>query len=366
MFFLSEAKYGIMPLHSRGPPRPHDRWAGEGRVGKKGNMKQFQAGWVRTFSVVLTAFLAGVIPRMAVAQTLVWIDANDRRMQTRDVIGGTIHTLIQFQTPPFDYGGIPLPQVQFDPVTQKLYFLWDSSFEQVNVDGSDRETIPTSSIGIFSVNGELDRLYWLEVLDDELHWLQLDGAGSGSHAYPTCCTFAALGVRNDVFFGAGLQTNKGIWRADSDGANEQFLHSCGQPFDLDYDPVEEKLYVSNIGGIVRLNTDGSGFEQVAYPMNDVLDEFSPVAVDYQNRKVYWVDGFNPGMIRRSNLDGTNVENVITAAHVGNPNFRPRGLSIIFTPEPIPSVSQGGVLVLAACVCAAGCRLIWTRRSVSCS
>jgi hypothetical protein len=300
------------------------------------------------------------LAQVAGGQTIVWMDTYGWRMQAKDVNGGPIQTLIQFDAPPNQFSVI-LPQVHFDPLTAKLYFLWtssNSSFERVNVDGSNRETITTPSTGIFSLNVELRRLYWTgdwtAGFDDTVNWSELDGSGFGSHTYTACCLLTVEGIGDDLFLGADGNMGKGVWRADADGSNEQFLRTTEEPVDLAYDPVEDKLYLTTVSDMVRLNTDGSGYQVIVF--GAVSDH---VAVDYQGRKVYWMPRGNR-RIQRADLDGSNIEDFVTHNDVGNPNFNPQGLTIVYNTTPMPTLSGWGLMVMSALLLALGMVLL-TRR-----
>lgn len=308
-------------------------------------MKPFHPTVSKVIRLVMVTCLGGLLPTAAVAQTIVWTDVDARRMQEKDVNGGEIRTLVQFQSPPVDF---PPPQIHFDPLTAKLYYRWGSAFERANPDGSNPETILTPSVGIFTLNVELRKLYWIEGFsDDVLNRSELDGTGFQSHTYPSCCLLTLEAIGNDLFFGAGVGMQKGIWRADADGTNERYLHVSGQPMDLAYDPTEDKLYLATIDNIYRLNSDGSGFQTI-------IDGVSNhIAVDYEGRKVYWMPRGNR-LIQRANLDGSNVEDFVTYNDVGNPNFDPQGLTIVYNALPlIPATSAWGLMAMIAIVLAAG-------------
>jgi hypothetical protein len=294
--------------------------------------------------LIVVTCLGGLLPSASLGQTIVWTDANARKIQRKEVSGGAVQTIVQFPAPQ------EASQIHYDPITAKLYYLIFSGgtlfIQRANLDGSDPETIPTPSVGNFTLNVELRKLYWSN--SDTMYRSDLNGSGVESHTYPNCClkTLEALG--DDLFFGASGDLGKGVWRADTDGSNEQFLHESGAPRDFAYDPVENKLYLANIGDIVRLNTDGSAFETVV--LNSVSDS---VAVDYLGRKVYWWAPPGLRLIQRANLDGSNVEDFVTASDVGNPNFDVRGLTIVYNSMPIPALSGWGLMVMSVILLAVG-------------
>jgi len=282
-------------------------------------------------AVFLTWFVE-LIPTAAIAQTIVWTDQNARRIQRKDVNGGAVETIIQFPS------GNSASTIHYDPIAAKLYYeLLTSgsfSFQRANLDGTNPETIPTPSTGGFTLNVDSRKLYWSS--GSSIYRSELDGSGVDSHTYPTCCVFALEAFGDDLFFGAGGTTEKGIWRADADGSNEQFLHESGGPLDLAYDTVESKLYVAALAVIFRMNLDGTDFEQVvSLPSWQLVNSYpTQIVVDVQRRKMYWADQVAK-VIQRSNLDGSDVEDFVTVSDVGNPNFDIVGLTIVYSSTPVP-------------------------------
>jgi len=282
-----------------------------------------------------------------------WTDYNARRIQGK-VDGGEVQTIIQFPSPQRAY------QIHYDPVTAKLYYLFfdgtQESFQRANLDGSDPENIPTPSVGRFTLNVDSRKLYWSDSpFWNVLHRSELNGTGVESHTYPSGSLLTLEAFGDDLFFGAGGAMLKGIWRADADGSNEQFLHFSGQPLDPAHDPVENKLYWSAyFHGMLRMNLDGTGFEQLFFLGSDGVQ----VVVDSRARKLYWADPAAK-VIRRSNLDGSNVEDFVTASDVGNPNFAIAGLTIVYSLPPILTLSGWGLTAMAVLIVAAG--LVLRRR-----
>jgi len=296
-------------------------------------------------AVSLTCLL-GFVPTVAVAQTIVWTDANARLIQKKDVSGGEVETIVQFPSVNRAY------QIHYDPVAAHLFYLYfgspgSGSFQRSNLDGSDPENISTPSLGTFTLNVDSRKLYWITGTSLKiLNHSELDGSGVVSHAYASCCLFTLEAFGSDLYFGAGGTMAKGIWRADADGSNEQFLHFSGAPNDLAHDPVENILYVAAIGGIYRMNVDGTDFQRIVLLPQWAVDDSYPtqVVVDVRERKLYWADQMAK-VIQRSDLDGSNVEDFVTAADAGNPNWDIVGLTIVYssTPAPDPDEEKGRAL-----------------------
>lgn len=291
--------------------------------------------------------LGAFLPTEVAGQTIVWTE--QRKIQSKDTNGGPIETIVQFSPSQF------LGQIHYDPLAAKLYYLFIAggsfSFQRCNPDGSNPETIPTPSAGSFTLNVDSRKLYWIEGFNDTVHRAELDGSGLLSHTYSDCCVLCLEAFGSDLFFGGGLTLEKGIWRADADGSNEQFLEGTGTgsgaPLDLAHDPVDSKLYWLAQAGLFRVNLDGSGKENLVFLLPDDGDQ---LIVDPWGRKLYWT--YEGKKIQRSNLDGSNVEDFVSAAQI--PNADLRGLAIVYTPTPIPALSRGalGVLAVFLVVCVA--------------
>ncbi|MCY4402147.1 MAG: hypothetical protein OXD54_06170 [Candidatus Poribacteria bacterium] len=70
-----------------------------------------------------------------------------------------------------------------------------------------------------------------------------------------------------------------------------------------YGQGARKIYWSEDGKIRRANLDGSNVENVLTNDNWIRD----IALDIQNHKIYWIGGAHS--IKRANLDGTDVETI---------------------------------------------------------
>ena len=100
----------------------------------------------------------------------------------------------------------------------------------------------------------------------------------------------------------------GLYRANLDGSNKQHVLEVGiyNTSDSAIDGIGGKIYWTNREsrspgpGLFRVNLDGSNIEVVARS-NDSIRRFE---LDTVGRKIYWIGS---KAIRRSNLDGSNVE-----------------------------------------------------------
>jgi hypothetical protein len=142
----------------------------------------------------------------------------------------------------------------------------------------------------------------------------------------------ALDLAAGKMYWTDLQFSPSIFRADLDGSDmEPLVDSADGADEIALDLVNGKVYWIQNGGSIpcdtgcarirRANLDGSGQEDVVVfenqPDFDASEFFRGLAVDPDEGKIYWsVGGFCPieeftGRIQRADLDGDNVENVVT-------------------------------------------------------
>lgn len=112
--------------------------------------------------------------------------------------------------------------------------------------------------------------------------------------------------------------------ANMDGSNSTIIvDTLSFPTDNAIDILEKKLFwidsPSTITKIQRSNLDGTNIENL---VTLTSGEFpTGLALDLTNHKMYWTD-FIKNSIHRANLDGTNVEEVITQT-----SLSPRGIDL---------------------------------------
>ena len=128
----------------------------------------------------------------------------------------------------------------------------------------------------------------------------------------------------------GNKTGK-IQRAHLDGSNVELVKELTSvPHGIAIDAVNRKLYLTNSWGKVqRLNVNGSNFQP-----NLITDLDAPqgVSVDTAGRKIYWTQ---QNSIRRADLNGENIEDVITSVGV------PTGIVLGNRPPAAPAAPALG-------------------------
>jgi hypothetical protein len=127
----------------------------------------------------------------------------------------------------------------------------------------------------------------------------------------------------------------GVYAAPLDETAEERQIIAGDVCDVALDPASASLFWTRCGdGVVRRSDlDGSNTEVVL----DVGAEVTYLALDRDDRKVYWSEageGPGTGAIRRANLDGTGVADVVTGL------TEPRALELGFGGLPTDAEPEG--------------------------
>jgi len=133
-----------------------------------------------------------------------------------------------------------------------------------------------------------------------------------------------------------------IWRANLDGSDAEILVVPGaNPFGIDLDPNGGKFYwTQEQPDIVRrADLDGSNVETLIY---GELSVAHGIALDLNADKVYWYfENDEVEEIRRADLDGSNSETAFSADSMGEMAIDP-------VPEgpDVPAASPLGLATLA--------------------
>jgi hypothetical protein len=104
-----------------------------------------------------------------------------------------------------------------------------------------------------------------------------------------------------------------IKRANLDGTDvETVVDKAREVFDIEIDFAEGKLYWVRCGAgdqsvMERANLDGGKRERLSWAGTHC---FAAVAIDPVRRKVYWTQFHPEDRLRRANLDGTDIEDVV--------------------------------------------------------
>ncbi len=223
-------------------------------------------------------------------------------------------------------GALALPAMADDLIFADVLNAADpdgNSIRRVRTDGVGLHTVVPTGGGVrgLDVDAAGGYIYWTDVDNFVIRRAHLDGTGqqdvvNSGLAFPSA-------LRLDLAAGAlfwGDQTNEVVGSAPLAGGGLP-LFSTSFFRGLAIDHAGNRLYwtvslTAATGRINRSNLDGSD-PQVAVPT--VGSSFKPgnLALDAAAGKIYWTDAVTR-TIRRSNLDGSNMEPLFTGTFVGPP------------------------------------------------
>jgi DNA-binding beta-propeller fold protein YncE len=246
--------------------------------------------------------------------------------------------------------------ITLDSAGGKFYYV-DFGRDRVsraNVDGTSNEVLiqlPSSSspraVTVDPVGGFL---YFSDFGTDRINRAPI-GGGTPETLVQLPSSSIPLGVTLDHAAGHLYFTDNGanaIRRVNLDGTGLTDLVTADvvSPANVQLDLINGKMYwvdfgdltQSNVGKLVRANLDGTNVENLL--TNQPLPE--DISLDVLAGKFYWTDGIDD-VIKRANLDGSGVETILTAAQ--GLDF-PFALTVdVAVPEPGVGVVALGAFVL---------------------
>ena len=191
----------------------------------------------------------------------------------------------------------------------------DGSIKRINTDGTGLETLVCTGGGLRGLAIDLiaRNLYWTDVDHDVIRRANLNGT-MPEDLVTTGLAFP-MSIDLDLTEGSlywGDQSLDQIGRADLDGSNASVILRTAFTSGLTVDPWNGKLTWSTAisgpdGNIMRSNLDGSDVETVVTGVGKPRE----IALDIAGGAMYWTD-YAYGTVRRSNLDGTGVEDLFVA------------------------------------------------------
>ena len=232
----------------------------------------------------------------------------------------------------FTADSITLPQdIKFHPDSQKIFFSSNGSppwIRQCDSDGSNIINVIPSGFDdlhhhIIDTSGQ--KVYWVDNDKLQIRRANLDGTNveiiKGGSSWCSDTRTIALDEPNGKIY--WLTEANYVRRGDISGYNinnENLLYDTyflRNPYGLALDLSARKIYMTDydFGKIYRLNMDipsGEVYNQrtdMEEVVGNVLE--NPVAANLvmSVNKLYWVD-FATASIRRSNLDGSNIEIIL--------------------------------------------------------
>ena len=275
--------------------------------------------------------VAAVIPPVAEGlNKMYWTDWGTDKIQRSNLDGSDVEDLVTS-------GLVDPPDIALDVAGGKMYWTdYDllggrHKIQRSNLDGSDVEDLVTS--GLVGPNGiALDvaggKMYWTEwfIGTDKIQRSNLDG--SNVEDLVTSGLKVPGGIALDVAGGKMYWMNSGqdkIQRSNLDGSDVEDLVTSGLkvPDGIALDVAGGKMYWTDSGTdkIQRSNLDGSDVEDL---VSTGLIDPKGIALDVAGGMMYWTD-FDEvrrnqvgarHKIQRSNLDGSDVETLVTSGLAG--------------------------------------------------
>lgn len=273
--------------------------------------------------------LACAIHSSADAGFIFYADEVTDSIRRADLNGSNVTTIIS--------GQVAARGVAIDAGASKIYWTdghaFPRSIQRANLDGSAVETIFSTTSGTLNTIA-LDlvnnKVYFANSISGLIQRANLDGTGLETIASGADepVGIAVDSIRGKVYWSGGAGGIGTTYRANLDGTGVEQILSFGAR-DLEIDLINEKLYLGGVnetsGQTIRISElDGSGVQTLLSTTG-----FSQMGVDFTIGKIYWSD-LILDKILRSNLDGSNTEQIITSGL-----STPRDIAF-FNPVPEPS------------------------------
>jgi len=215
----------------------------------------------------------------------------------------------------------------------------DGLIERLNSDGKGLKSVVLTGDGVhgISVDPVNDIIYWSDINNHVISKANLDGKNKKDIVMMAGLKAFDLDIdveRKKIYWVDVL--NQQIRRANLDGTDQTVLiHSpscvptvgptCSFNGWLAIDSRQKKLYWTNVycstnscenisGDILRSDLDGSNIGTVVAAVGSP----SSIQVDPIGKKIYWTDYVND-VVRRSNLDGTGIDDLFVVGKNNNPN-----------------------------------------------
>ncbi|MBU1699559.1 MAG: PQQ-binding-like beta-propeller repeat protein [Candidatus Eisenbacteria bacterium] len=197
----------------------------------------------------------------------------------------------------------------------------DGFIRRVETDGTGLQTVLSGGGGLrgIAVYPDSEYVYYTDVDLDQIRRCNFDGGNVRTLVYgPVFPMEIAIDPAADLLVwgdqGAGV-----IGVAHLDGTGAHTLLTTSFAAGLALDTVNGKIYWStaltgSTGEILRADYDGSNSQTVV----SESDRPARLALDISGGKVYWTD-YVVDVVRRANLDGTEVETIFDAGGNHNPD-----------------------------------------------
>jgi hypothetical protein len=220
---------------------------------------------------------------------------------------------------------IPIPQlyvfdIAVDPVNEKLYF-YDFGLEalrRAELDGTGIETVWTGKTQMFAIEPGSPQLGFVENDIYSIRAFPLGASTDITTIIPSASVvaFAVDPFNQHLYWSdhSGTFPN-GIMRAGFDGSNPTgvFGTPIYYPASIALDAVNRRLYYNDGLGTHSVGLNGEG-DRLDLPISGQNAAPVDVALDLAGGKLYACEE-GSSTVRRSNLDGSNVEPLLSGAVV---------------------------------------------------
>jgi len=313
------------------------------------------------FAVIVLPLGVGV--SVASAQKMYWSDTGTNKVQRADLCENNVENLITT-----GFGEIDGIALDLQSCEMYLTDSQDGRILRAPLDGPDVLELVTGLVEPWGIALDLSagKMYWTDVSTDKIQRANLDG----SYIEDLVTGLdEPRGIDLDLEHGHIYWGERGkIGRANLDGMG--VVSDCI----TDWGDARVMGVTLNVeGGQVywALTDDGEGNKILRADL-DELDCSSGkqdleipgvlrprgIDLDVQSGKMYWAEK-GTARIRRADLDGTNVEDCVTADD--GLDF-PYGLALALPEEPtIPTVSEWGMVAMALLLLTVGTLLFRARR-----
>jgi len=225
---------------------------------------------------------------------------------------------------------------------QMMYWAESAGIHRANLDGSAAQTVVAGFPDGLCVDPDAGKIYWTDnppygaPLGGRIRRADLNGAADETLvsmlSYPLGIALqpAAGNVAAAKMYWTDASANE-IRRADLDGSRPEMLVSkLTSPYGIALDIGGGKMYWTRnavdagLPAIQRAGLDGLGVEGLVKGFDG---QTTAIALDPAAGKMYWgyvdpyIDSIYAGMIKRSNLDGSEVEGIVSGL------FFPAGIAL---------------------------------------
>ena len=282
----------------------------------------------------------GTMTLAPLGKKIYWTNGGTDSTVHRANVNGSQHEAFQ-ATPPRYFRGIDVDERRGKIyVTSRNWALSGAKGEilRVNRDGTAVESLIAEGLKqptAIAVDEIGEKIYWVHATEMKISRANLDGSDTEDliiDGKPR--DIEVDGESGRMYW---IDVLEGIRRAKLDGTEVEILiGDLKNIHGIEVDPIAEKIYWAQDKGfentIRTANLDGRNLETLVTA--DADSWWRDMELDSINQKIFWVDR-RRGLIQRANLDGTGVETVVSDLE------KPKHIALDLTPESVVSVEAQG-------------------------